>query len=88
MALDEAIATCVRKGSSPQPEAVWLGQTFLSRTFQKTSDINISYYEANKIPIVRRPTGGRAILHDKELTYSFSVRTGEDFFKGLFEAIK
>lgn len=37
---------------------------------QKISGINEEFCNANDILIVRRVTGGRALLHDKELTYS------------------
>jgi len=32
------------------------------------------FYKDMGIDIVRRPTGGKAVLHDKELTYSFIIR--------------
>ena len=38
---------------------------------QKTSDI--LFDQINKIDIVRRPTGGSAIYHSRELTYSFFI---------------
>jgi len=31
---------------------------------------DVAYCATNHIPIVRRPTGGRAVLHDRELTYA------------------
>ncbi|MBN1446106.1 MAG: lipoate--protein ligase family protein [Candidatus Omnitrophica bacterium] len=34
--------------------------------------INTEFCKAGNIPIVKRPTGGSAIFHDIELTYSFS----------------
>ena len=37
---------------------------------QKYESINIKKASDNKIDIVKRPTGGRAILHSEELTYS------------------
>lgn len=91
MALDEAIATCVRKGlSSPTLRLYGWDKPSLSLGyFQKLSDINTGYCAVNKIPIVRRPTGGRAILHNNELTYSFSARTDKGFFsKGLLDSYK
>jgi len=40
---------------------------------QKESSINTDLCEEDKIPIVVRPTGGRAILHSQELTYSVTI---------------
>ncbi len=84
MALDEAIATSVRKGDSPPTLRLygWDKPSLSLGHFQKASDINTEYCGANGIPVVRRPTGGRAILHDKELTYSFSAKTDEGPFSG------
>lgn len=81
MAADEAIAGSVRAGKQPptlrlygwERPSVSLGQ------FQRTADIDLQYCINNGIPLVRRPTGGRAILHNNELTYSFSSRN-----EGLF----
>lgn len=46
------------------PEAISLGFS------QKQDDINSEKAIADGIDIVRRPTGGRAIFHSRELTYS------------------
>lgn len=40
---------------------------------QKLEDVNTDLASQNKIDIVKRPTGGRAILHAEELTYSVVV---------------
>jgi lipoate-protein ligase A len=32
--------------------------------------VNLEYCRCRQIPIVHRPTGGRAVLHDRELTYA------------------
>lgn len=37
---------------------------------QKFEDINLSLAQQHNIDVVKRPTGGRAILHAEELTYS------------------
>lgn len=91
MALDDAISTCVRKGSSPPTLRLysWSIPSVSIGHFQKTDDIDIEYCRHAGIPIVRRPTGGRAILHFKELTYSFSAKTDDAFFsKSLFDTYK
>jgi|YelNatPaOPRAMG01_1025707.scaffolds.fasta_scaffold05095_5 lipoate-protein ligase A len=38
--------------------------------FQNTKDINFSYLKDHNFDLVRRPSGGRAVLHHDELTYS------------------
>jgi lipoate-protein ligase A len=91
MALDEAIATVVRKDNAPPTLRLygWVLPSISLGCFQKISDINIDYCIKRGIPIVRRPTGGRAILHNDELTYSFSAKTNNKFFsKGLFDSYK
>lgn len=92
MALDEAIATIIRKGGLPPALRLygWDRPSLSLGCFQRISDVNIDYCGAKDIPIVRRPTGGRAILHGDELTYSFSARImGRDpFSKGLLDSYK
>src|SRR3972149_9525274 len=91
MALDEAIATTVRKGSSTPTLRLygWNVPSVSIGYFQKVRDIDFDYCIEKSIPIVRRPTGGRAILHNNEITYSFSVKTGEGIFsKGLLDSYR
>ncbi len=73
MAVDEAVLEACRQGQSPptirfygwEPHAVSLGYS------QRVEDtVNIQVCERFGIDVVRRATGGRAVLHDKELTYS------------------
>lgn len=47
------------------PKCVSLGRN------QKSQTINESFCRNNKIDIVKRATGGRGLLHDDEVTYSF-----------------
>lgn len=72
MAVDEAIAAHAGRGAVPptlrfyqwQPACVSLGR------HQPLADIDLARCAALGYDIVRRPTGGRAILHTDELTYS------------------
>jgi lipoate-protein ligase A len=91
MALDEALALSVRKGDSAPALRLygWEGPSVSLGCFQGISDIDIGYCRSRGFPVVRRPTGGRAILHDSELTYSFSVRTDQrPFSRGLIDSYK
>jgi len=77
MAIDEAIMIAHREGLvSPtirfyqwSPPAVSLGYF---QDLKKEIDINAC--KNMGIDIIRRATGGKAVLHDKELTYSFIIR--------------
>ena len=91
MALDEAIALSVRKRLVPPTLRFyrWDSPSLSIGCFQKSSDLDLSFCNKNRIPLVRRPTGGRAILHGDELTYSLSVRTDlAPFALGLFESYR
>jgi len=88
MALDEAIAEAVRGKRFPPTLRFyqWDRPSISIGYFQKASDVNFNYCRQKGYPVVRRLTGGRAILHDEELTYSISSYTGSSLFKdGLFE---
>jgi lipoate-protein ligase A len=91
MALDEAVAVYVRKEKAPPTLRLygWERPSLTLGCFQKSADIDAAYCVSRGIPIVRRPTGGRAILHHRELTYSFSVRTDRgQFSKGLLDSYR
>jgi lipoyl(octanoyl) transferase len=72
MAVDEAIACAIAANQAPptlrlyswQPPCLSLGR------HQAITEIDMSRCAAQGVDIVRRPTGGRAILHTDELTYS------------------
>ena len=77
MAIDEAIMIAHREGLVPptirfyqwSPPSVSLGYF---QDLQKEIDVDVC--QDMGIDIVRRPTGGKAVLHDKELTYSFIIK--------------
>lgn len=90
MALDEAISVAVRQKRVP-PTLRFYGWKEVSVSlgaFQSISSINLEYCRSKGIPIVRRPTGGRAILHCDELTYSFSSCNTGIFCSGLLSTYK
>ena len=68
MAIDEALLNSkipVLRVYSWKPEAISIGYN------QDLQEINLDYCKNNGIDIVRRITGGKAVFHDKEITYSF-----------------
>ena len=73
MALDEALLHAVAKGTSPavlrfyrwQPATVTLGYAQ-----SVTTDIDLEVCRQAGLDVIRRSTGGRAVLHDNEVTYS------------------
>ena len=84
MRLDEAHAIAMSRGEiGPlvrlfrwKPWAVSLGYN------QQADDIDRARAAADGIDVVRRPTGGRAILHAEELTYSVVMDAGR---KGVLQ---
>jgi lipoate-protein ligase A len=91
MALDEAISASVRHHDAPPTLRIygWEKPSVSIGCFQKSRDIDVTYCREKKIPIVRRPTGGRAVFHNNEITYSFSAKTKTGLFSGgLFDSYK
>ncbi len=84
MAFDEAISEAIRQKLSPPTLRIyqWDRPSISIGYFQKISDIDIDYCNKMGYPVVRRLTGGKAILHDSELTYSFSALKDSSLFKG------
>ncbi len=56
----------------------WMPPTITIGYFQSIKDINLSLCKKDDIGVVRRLTGGRAVLHNEELTYSI-LFSEEDF---------
>jgi len=72
MAIDEAILTAVGRAQAPSTLRFyrWAAPTISLGHFQKYAQITELPQPFNSLPIVRRITGGGAILHHAELTYS------------------
>jgi lipoate-protein ligase A len=91
MSLDEAIAIAVRQDMVPPTLRIysWTEPSVSIGCFQRIGDIDIEYCSKNHISLVRRPTGGRAIFHSNDITYSFSAKTNAGIFsKGLLDSYK
>ena len=75
MARDEALMTRIGRGRSPATLRLyqWDPPTISLGYFQPYSDYEALPPPAGELAIVRRLTGGGAILHDLELTYSLSL---------------
>lgn len=84
MAVDEAILESVGRGDSPptlrlyrwEPACLSLGYA------QLAADVDTARLMAKGWHIVRRMTGGRAILHTDELTYSVALPLDHPLVKG------
>lgn len=85
MAVDEAIARLAGAGRVPPtlrfyawtPPCISLGR------HQPIADIDVEKARAHGVDIVRRPTGGRAILHVDEITYSVAGPADEPRLRGM-----
>lgn len=80
MAVDEALLDALAKVPTGRPQAVlrfyqWEPATLSLGYFQYLAERE-SHAASRDCPLVRRPSGGGAILHDRELTYSLTVSAG------------
>ena len=84
MAVDESILEHIQRGESQptlrlyswKPACLSLGHA------QSFTDVDMERVNANGWEVVRRLTGGRAILHTDELTYSVTGSTEEPVLAG------
>lgn len=79
MAMDEAVMQLHSQGIAPPTLRFygWEPPTLSVGYFQSVRrDIDLERCAQRGVPVLRRPTGGRAILHHQELTYS--VVTAQD----------
>lgn len=84
MAADEAILQAVAQGASPPTLRLYGWEPFcLSLGYgQSLKDVDLAALEARGWNLVRRPTGGRAILHGDELTYSVALPADHPLAQG------
>jgi len=73
MVTDRAILTACGEGKAPPTLRLYgWKEPALTIGYAQNScrDVDLPRCRALEIPVVQRPTGGRALLHDKEFTYS------------------
>ena len=86
MAIDEAIMDIMNRSINHQPVLRFYGwrpatlSLGYAQGYAKEVDAE-TCHQAN-IDVVRRPTGGRAVLHQYELTYSVIVPESDEHVKG------
>lgn len=84
MAVDEAVLEHVGRGQSlPTLRLYAWNPACLSLGYaQPFADVDLSRLQQRGWDVVRRPTGGRAILHTDELTYSITAPASEPVVAG------
>ncbi len=85
-ALDEALFLQAEENNVPVLRIYsWENPAISIGYFQKSSVFNLKKCQQEKVSFLRRITGGRAILHQKELTYSFIAP--KSFFCALGDTV-
>lgn len=82
MAVDEAILEAYRAGEAPPTLRLydWATPTLSLGYAQRTTDVAFAACDARGVQVVRRPTGGRAVLHGVgDLTYAVVASGAEGF---------
>ena len=90
MAIDEALLDNFISGGYKCPVLrfyKWTKNSISLGYNQKLDEINLEKCKHHDISIVYRPTGGKAVLHKDELTYSF-IDSSYNFGDDLFETYK
>jgi len=92
MARDEALLDSAERGSPPTLRLyAWTRPTLSLGAHQPGSDADLDACRRLGVDLVRRPTGGGAVLHDAELTYAVAAQVGQGPFPasviGVYERI-
>jgi lipoate-protein ligase A len=89
MAIDEAILTHYLRGDVPPTVRVfrWSQPAISLGRFQSIErEIDTDECARQGVTLVRRPTGGRAVYHEAEFTYSIVIGKGDDVPSGVVAA--
>jgi lipoate-protein ligase A len=84
MALDDALLEAQAAGAAPPTLRLyrWAPACLSLGRFQRGAEIDRGACARAGVPVVRRPSGGRALLHDDELTYALALRADHPALAG------
>lgn len=84
MALDRAVLCSRAAGEAPPTLRLyrWEVPTVTLGRFQPVEQVDLDACRQRGFDVCRRPTGGRGVLHDDELTYSVVASTSDGVPKG------
>lgn len=85
MAVDRAVLAARAAGEAPPTLRLywWQVPTVSLGHFQNAGDVDLEACRELGIDVVRRPTGGRGVLHDNELTYSMVAAVDDGVPRGV-----
>lgn len=85
MALDRAVlASCCARNAPPTLRLYrWQVPTVTVGRFQSIEQVDLGACSRRGFDVVRRPTGGRGVLHDDEVTYSIVAGTDDGVPRGV-----
>jgi lipoate-protein ligase A len=85
MAVDRAILASRRAGGCPATLRLyrWEVPTVTLGRFQELDQVDLEACRRRGFDVARRPTGGRGVLHDDELTYSFVAGVADGVPRGV-----
>jgi lipoate-protein ligase A len=90
MAIDEAVLASRRSGACPATLRLyrWRVPTVTLGRFQPIEQVDLEACGARGFDVVRRPTGGRGVLHDDELTYSVVAHVDDEIPRGVADSYR
>ncbi len=90
MAVDESVieANITNKAIPTLRFYSWKNPCLSIGCNQRITDIDLNSVFENKIDLVRRPTGGRAVLHENELTYSVTLPIAQETGSKISDSCK
>lgn len=90
MAVDEFLFRGAREGKETFLRFYQWDQPTVSLSFGQEADrtVDLAYCRAKGIPVVRRMTGGKVVLHGREVTYCLASADTETFSATLRESYR